>query len=48
MALATTALASPALARDKSWYVEGDAGGMIVEDQNFKIHATGASAGTFL
>ena len=32
MALASTALATPALARDKSWYVEGDAGGLIVED----------------
>jgi OmpA-OmpF porin, OOP family len=32
MALATSALASPALARDNSWYVEGDAGGVIVED----------------
>ena len=32
MALASSALATPALARDDSWYVEGDAGGMIVED----------------
>ena len=32
MALATSALATPALARDNSWYVEGDAGGTIVED----------------
>uniref|UniRef100_UPI001124E356 outer membrane protein n=1 Tax=Novosphingobium sp. B 225 TaxID=1961849 RepID=UPI001124E356 len=32
MALATTAMATPALARDDSWYVEGDAGGTIVED----------------
>ncbi|MEY4240301.1 MAG: hypothetical protein RL339_2902, partial [Pseudomonadota bacterium] len=36
MALATSALATPALARDDSWYVEADAGGMIVEDiKNF-------------
>ena len=36
MALASTALASPALARDDSWYVEADAGAMIVEDiKNF-------------
>src|SRR5579863_4621027 len=36
MALATTVLATPALARDKTWYVEGDAGGTIVEDQKIK------------
>lgn len=32
MALASTAIASPALARDDSWYVEADAGVTIVED----------------
>ncbi|HMI39786.1 MAG TPA: flagellar motor protein MotB, partial [Sphingomicrobium sp.] len=32
MALASTALASPALARDKSWYVGVEGGFMIVED----------------
>ena len=32
MALASTALATPALARDDSWYVEGDVGGVLVED----------------
>ena len=32
MALASSALATPALARDDSWYIEGDAGGMLVED----------------
>ncbi|WP_292963612.1 outer membrane protein, partial [Novosphingobium sp. UBA1939] len=32
LAMASSALATPALARDKSWYVEGDAGAMIVED----------------
>jgi OmpA-OmpF porin, OOP family len=32
MALASTALATPALARDDSWYIEGDAGGMLIED----------------
>ena len=31
-ALATTALATPAVARDHSWYVGVDAGAMIVED----------------
>ncbi|HCF24639.1 MAG TPA: flagellar motor protein MotB, partial [Novosphingobium sp.] len=32
MALASTALASPALARDDSWYIEGDVGGVMIED----------------
>ena len=32
LALASTVLATPALARDDSWYIEGDAGGMILED----------------
>ncbi|MFN5902688.1 MAG: outer membrane beta-barrel protein, partial [Novosphingobium sp.] len=36
LALASTAFASPALARDDSWYIEGNAGGMLVEDiKNF-------------
>ena len=33
-ALATTALATPALARDDSWYIGIDSGVMIVEDQD--------------
>ncbi|WP_309621285.1 outer membrane beta-barrel protein [Novosphingobium sp.] len=32
MALASTVLATPALARDDSWYIEGDFGGTLVED----------------
>jgi opacity protein-like surface antigen len=40
MALATTALASPAVARDDSWYIEADAGAMIVEDSSFDIGTT--------
>ncbi|WP_156452121.1 outer membrane protein, partial [Novosphingobium sp. CCH12-A3] len=32
LALASSALASPAFARDDSWYVEADAGAMKVED----------------
>ena len=36
--MASTALASPALARDHSWYVELDGGPMIVEDQDFDIN----------
>ncbi|MFO1255265.1 MAG: OmpA family protein [Sphingomonadaceae bacterium] len=41
MALASTALATPALARDDTWYVEFDAGGMIVEDS----HAVDSNSG---
>lgn len=37
LALASTALASPALARDKSWYVGVEGGGMIVEDIDYDI-----------
>ena len=39
LALASTALATPALARDKSWYVGIEGGGMIVEDINYDIGA---------
>lgn len=37
LALASTALATPALARDKSWYVGADGGAMIVEDIKYDI-----------
>ena len=37
LALASTALASPALARDDQWYVGVDGGAMIVEDLSLKI-----------
>jgi OOP family OmpA-OmpF porin len=40
MALASTALATPALARDKAWYVGVEGGAMIVEDIHFDIGAT--------
>ena len=39
LALASTALATPALARDNSWYVGADGGAMIVEDIHFDIGA---------
>lgn len=39
MAMASTALASPALARDGQWYVELDGGVMIVEDLEFDVGA---------
>jgi outer membrane protein OmpA-like peptidoglycan-associated protein len=37
LALASTALASPALARDDQWYVGVDGGAMIVEDPSLNI-----------
>jgi OmpA-OmpF porin, OOP family len=37
LALASTALASPALARDDQWYVGVDGGAMIVEDMSLDI-----------
>lgn len=39
LALASTALASPALARDDQWYVGVDGGAMIVEDPSLDIGA---------
>ncbi len=40
LALASTALATPALARDDSWYVGVAGGAMIVEDINFDVNTT--------
>ncbi|WP_157081246.1 outer membrane protein, partial [Novosphingobium naphthalenivorans] len=37
LALASTAIATPAFARDNTWYLELDFGGMIVEDANLDI-----------
>ena len=37
LALASTAIATPAFARDDSWYLELDFGGMIVEDADLDI-----------
>ena len=37
LALASTALATPALARDKSWYVGVEGGAMVVEDIDYDI-----------
>jgi OOP family OmpA-OmpF porin len=39
-ALATSALTTPALARDGAWYVGVEGGAMIVEDTNFDIGAS--------
>lgn len=44
VALASTALATPALARDKAWYVGVEGGAMIVEDINFDIGAVPSAA----
>ncbi|HMT45092.1 MAG TPA: outer membrane beta-barrel protein, partial [Chakrabartia sp.] len=48
MALASTAIASPALSRDDSWYIGVDAGASIVEDGKIAISnaTTGALVGT--
>ena len=39
LALASTALAAPAFARDKSWYVGVEGGGMIVEKIHYNVNA---------
>ncbi len=39
VALSSTVLATPALARDGAWYVGGDFGAMIVEDVSFDVGA---------
>ena len=44
LALASTALATPALARDKSWYVGIEGGAMIVEDIDYDIGTTNNAA----
>jgi outer membrane protein OmpA-like peptidoglycan-associated protein/opacity protein-like surface antigen len=40
VALSSTVLATPALARDGAWYVGGDFGAMIVEDIEYDVGAT--------
>lgn len=44
LALASTAIATPAFARDNSWYLELDFGGMIVEDANVKVDGINAGS----
>ncbi|WP_159761516.1 outer membrane protein, partial [Sphingomonas sp. 8AM] len=46
MALASTALATPALARDKAWYVGVEGGAMIVEDIDWSVVGAGTNAST--
>ncbi len=48
LALATTALSTPALARDDAWYVGVEGGAMLVEDIDFTIGATTGAAQTDL
>ena len=43
MALATTALATPTLAKDHAWYIGVDAGGQIVENTKFDLRDTGTT-----
>jgi OmpA-OmpF porin, OOP family len=40
MALASTVLATPALAREDAWYVELDGGVMLLEDMDYDVGAT--------
>jgi OmpA-OmpF porin, OOP family len=40
VALSSTVLATPALARDGAWYIGGDFGAMIVEDVSFDVGTT--------
>ncbi|HEX9932881.1 MAG TPA: OmpA family protein [Allosphingosinicella sp.] len=40
VALSSTVLATPALARDGAWYVGGDFGAMIVEDVEYDVNTT--------
>ncbi|MEA3008780.1 MAG: OmpA-OmpF porin, family, partial [Sphingomonadales bacterium] len=40
VALSSTVLATPALARDGAWYIGGEFGPMIVEDINVDIGNT--------
>ena len=48
LALASTALATPAIARDKSWYVEGDLGGVISGKQAVTQASNGLPVGTLV
>ena len=44
MAMASTALTSPAVAREGQWYIEGNGGVMIVEDQAIDVGAAADNA----
>jgi outer membrane protein OmpA-like peptidoglycan-associated protein/opacity protein-like surface antigen len=38
MAMASTALTTPAMAREGQWYIQGDGGVMLVEDQSLDVN----------
>jgi len=44
MAMASTALTSPAMAREGQWYIQGDGGVMLVEDQDLDVNGVPANA----
>ncbi|HSJ79523.1 MAG TPA: flagellar motor protein MotB, partial [Erythrobacter sp.] len=44
MAMASTALTTPAMAREGQWYIQGDGGVMIVEDQNLDVNGSPANS----
>ena len=44
LAMASTALTAPAMAREGQWYIEGDAGVMHVEDIEFSVDDVGNAA----
>ena len=44
IALATTALAGPAVAKDKAWYIGVEAGAILQQNQNFDISNAAATA----
>ena len=44
MAMASTALATPAMARDGQWYIEGDGGVMLAEDQYIDVNGVNDNA----
>lgn len=44
MAMASTALATPAMARDDQWYIQGEGGVMLVEDQSLDVNGIAGNA----
>ncbi|QUL37484.1 OmpA family protein [Erythrobacter sp. JK5] len=44
MAMASTALTAPAMAREGQWYIQGDGGAMLVEDIVFDVNGNAGDA----
>ena len=44
MAMASTALTAPAMAREGQWYIEGSGGAMLVEDITFDVNGSPSDA----